>query len=507
MSQTIHSTGSFWRQTAAGFPDAGGLHEDTVADVCVIGGGIAGLTTAYLLGRAGMNVVLLEAEDLLRGESGRTTAHLSNVMDDGLVKLERMHGEVGLKLAVQSHGAAIDQIERIVLDEKIDCDFARVDGYLFNPPDIRKNILDGELDAANRTGLAVEPMLRVPFPSFDTGPCLRFARQAQFHPAKYLAGLAAAIRRQGGRIFVHSPVNVFEGGAAARAAIRSGAAVRASALVVATNTPVNDRVAIHTKQFPYRSYAVAFRIPAGSVPQALYWDTADPYHYVRLARGNDSEVLIVGGEDHKTGQGHDESGCFARLESWARQRFPQAGAIVTRWSGQVMEPMDGLAFIGRNPGDENVYIATGDSGQGMTHGTIAGILLTDLIMGRDNPWTKLYDPSRKSLRAATEYVRENVNTAVQYLDWLTPGDVASEARLAPGEGGLVRVGLRKVAVCKDSDGRVHRHSAVCPHLGCIVHWNPAESSWDCPCHGSRFNANGHVINGPALGGLSPAEGG
>jgi Rieske Fe-S protein len=283
--------------------------------------------------------------------------------------------------------------------------------------------------------------------------------------------------------------------------------VRADALVVATNTPVNDRMTIHTKQFPFRTYVVAFQVPAGAIPLALYWDTADPYHYVRLARlDNGQELLIVGGEDHKTGQGHDEPGCFARLEAWARERFAEAGEVQYRWSGQVMEPMDGLAFIGRNPGDEeNVYIANGDSGHGMTHGTIAGMLLTDLITGHEaGPWAKLYDPARRYLRASTRFVRENVNTAAQYLDWVTPGEISSATQLAPGEGAVIREGLHKLAVCKDADGRIHRHSAVCPHLGCIVHWNSAEKSWDCPCHGSRFSPQGQVINGPALGGLAPA---
>jgi glycine/D-amino acid oxidase-like deaminating enzyme/nitrite reductase/ring-hydroxylating ferredoxin subunit len=502
----MQSTGSPWLAGSA-FPDAGALHEDTVADVCVVGGGIAGLTTAYLLGKAGKNVVVLEAEHLAAGESGRTTAHLASALDDRFTELEKLHGSEGARLAAESHAAAIDRIEAVARDEGISCDFARVDGYLFAPRDEQRDVLDRELAAARRAGLEVEPLPRAPWPSYDTGPCLRFSRQGQFHPGKYLAALASAVRRQGGRIFVHSPVKVFEGGAKARAETRAGHAVRAGALVVATNTPVNDRMAIHTKQFPYRTYAVAFGLPTGSVPRALYWDTEDPYHYVRLAEApGGREILIVGGEDHKTGQGRrHEPDCFSRLEAWTRERFPEAGEEEYRWSGQVMEPLDGLAFIGRNPGDENVFIATGDSGHGMTHGTIAGLLLTDLILGRENPWAKVYEPSRKSLRAAGEFVRENVNVAAQYLDWVMPGEVGGAAKIAPGEGAVVREGLRKVAVCKDSDGKVHRHSAVCPHLGCIVHWNDAEKSWDCPCHGSRFSPQGQVINGPALGGLAPAE--
>jgi Rieske Fe-S protein len=209
-------------------------------------------------------------------------------------------------------------------------------------------------------------------------------------------------------------------------------------------------------------------------------------------------VLIVGGEDHKTGQADDADERFSRLEAWTRERFPQVQAFEFRWSGQVMEPVDSLALIGRNPLDsDNVYIATGDSGNGMTHGTIAGMLITDLIAGRANPWADLYDPSRKSLGAISEFARENLNVAAQYADVVTPGDVEDTGQIAPGKGAIVRRGLKKVAVYRDPDGALHERSAVCTHLGCIVRWNSLEKTWDCPCHGSRFQTDGHVVNGPA----------
>src|SRR5207253_2552018 len=240
------------------------------------------------------------------------------------------------------------------------------------------------------------------------------------------------------------------------------------------------------KQAPYLTYVVAAPVPRGSVTKALYWDTADPYHYVRLQTldalpgdaaylaNGPSDLLIVGGEDHKTGQAEDHDERSRRLEAWARLRFPRMGQVAYRWSGQVMEPVDGLAFIGPNPGDEpNVYIATGDSGMGMTHGTIAGILLTDLILGRENPWSRLYDPSRKTLRAAGEFARENLNVAAQYADWLTGGDVGSTDDIPPGGGAVLRRGVSKIAVFRDEHGALHERSAVCPHLGCVVAWNDA----------------------------------
>jgi nitrite reductase/ring-hydroxylating ferredoxin subunit len=319
---------------------------------------------------------------------------------------------------------------------------------------------------------------------------------------KYLAGLARAIERNRGKIFTGTHANSIEGGVMARVETDHGV-VSAGSVVVATNTPVNDMFAIHTKQAPYRTYAIGARVSDGAVPLALYWDTADPYHYVRLHR----DFLIVGGEDHKAGQAEDTEARFDRLAQWARERFP-IGEVEYRWSGQVMEPVDGLAYIGRNPGDRpNVYIVTGDSGHGMTHGTIAGLLLSDLILGRENPWATLYEPSRKtfSLSPIVDYLKENVNTAARYADYLTGGDVESAEQIAPGNGALLRRGLKKIAVYRDEGGMLHEFSAVCPHLGCVVQWNAAENSWDCPCHGSRFDAMGRVLNGPALTNLAEVE--
>jgi Rieske Fe-S protein len=250
-------------------------------------------------------------------------------------------------------------------------------------------------------------------------------------------------------------------------------------------------------------------VPRGSVERVLLWDTPDPYHYVRLDSGvdGDDDVLIVGGEDHKTGQEEDTSHeRFRYLEEWTRERFPMVTSIAYRWSGQVMEPVDYMGFIGRNPGDEkHVYIATGDSGNGMTHGTIAGMLLTDLILGRDNEWEKLYHPSRVTLRAAPEFLKENVNVAAQYRDYVTPGEVEDVAEIRPGTGAILRRGATKIAAYRADDGTLHERSAVCTHLYCIVDWNPVEKSWDCPCHGSRFDAFGRVLNGPAVADLAMVE--
>ncbi|HET8947719.1 MAG TPA: FAD-dependent oxidoreductase [Candidatus Polarisedimenticolia bacterium] len=472
---------SVWMDDTTMMPETAPLEANRRVEVCVVGGGIAGLTTAYLLGREGRKVLLLDDGRLAGGQTQRTTAHLSNVIDDGYASIERIHGKDGARLAAESHTAAILKIEAIVQEERIDADFERLDGYLFLKAGGEPRCLQRELEAARRAGLDVETVARAPMAAYDTGPALRFRGQAQFHPLKYLSGLARAIVRDGGQIHTGTKVSGVTGGPLVRVRTEAGPVVVADAAVVATNTPFNDRVAIHTKQAGYMTYAIAATVPAGSVAKALYWDTEDPYHYVRLQRlrsGSDPheasrELLIIGGEDHKTGQVDHARPRYDRLEAWARERFPMIREVVYRWSGQVRETIDGLGFIGKNPLDDGVYIATGDSGMGMTHGTLAGILLTDLLQGRRNRWSALYAPSRRKAGAVGGFLQENLNVARQYFNYL---------RRRPNE----------------------TLSLACPHLGCLVNWNDAENTWDCPCHGSRFDRRGRVICGPANEDLEPA---
>lgn len=500
---------SIWMNSPA--PALPRLAADVEADVVVVGAGIAGMMTAYLLGREGKSVVVLDDGPIGGGETGRSTAHLSNAIDAGYHTIARLHGKHGARLTAESHTAAIDRIEQIAAEQGIDCDFERLDGYLFTPHGRSSQTLEHEIEAAHGAGLAaVEWVPHAPLTRFDTGPCLRFPRQGQIHPLKYLAGLAQAIVRDGGRLYTGAHVDKVSGGSPARVHASGGAIVIADAVVVATNTPVNDLLIIHTELAAYRSYVIGAPVPRGSVAKALYWDTEDPYHYVRLQSAPPApdagaaepteayDVLIIGGEDHRTGQRDDADARYDRLEAWGRERFPMMGEVQFRWSGQVMQPIDDLAYIGHNILDaDNVYIATGDAGMGMTHGAIAGMLLTDLICGRDSPWAKLYDPSRRTLRAAMTYAQGSANIAKQYAGWLTPGS-SSEAQIAPGTGAVIRRGLTKVAVHRDEQGELHELSAVCAHLGCIVGWNSAEHTWDCPCHGSRYDSTGRVIHGPAI---------
>ena len=506
---------SLWERTATKFRSAP-LSENLTADVCVVGAGIAGVTTAYLLTREDRHVILVDDGPVGGGMTGRTTAHLVSALDDRYYEIEKILGEEGARLCAYSHTAAIDCIEAIVTEEKIECDFERLAGYLFLPSGGSVTELRRELDAAVRAGLGVERVDRVPIGKFDTKGVLRFPRQAQFHSLKYLNALSGAIIESGGHIFTGTRVVKIKDGNRTSIETSDGHTITARAAVVATNCPINDLLAIHSKQAPYVTYVIGLRVTC-ELEHALFWDTAQtaenekqvlgpvPYHYVRFARDEKGEVLIVGGEDHKSGQAEDFEQRFSKLERWARQHFPTLGEITDRWSGQVMEPVDGVAYIGRNPGNKNVYVVTGDSGNGITHGTIAGILITDLIAGRENSWAKLYDPTRKTLKpvVVADYVTENANVAAQFRDYITSGSQPMADEIRRGEGGILREGVKKIAAYRDENGVLHKFSAICPHLKCPVRWDGAEKTWDCPCHGSRFDALGRVLNGPAVADLEP----
>jgi len=473
-------------------------------DVCVVGAGIAGLTTAYYCAKQRLSVCVLDAGPIVGGQTGRTTAHLTYVMDDRFQNLVQHFGEEKTARITESHQVAIDQIETIIRTEKINCDFSRLNGFLFLSPDQTLDFLEKELSACLRIGLQNVELVNE-FESSGIGPALRFNHQGQFHPIQYINGLIKALENM--NVSIHPFVRIDEviDGEPCTLKTASGKTIKAASVVVATNTPINDRFVIHTKQAPYRTYVVASQIKKGVLPLALYWDTGDPYHYVRFQNSTDPnfEMIIVGGEDHKTGQEDHPELRFRALENWAKELFPEVEQFNYRWSGQVWEPVDSLAFIGRNPGEKNVYIVTGDSGQGMTYGTIAGLLISDLIQGRENPWEKLYEPSRKPIHSAIEYFRENFNVADQYLEHLKAAPVESISQIELDEGAVIQDGLNKIAVYRDEKGFTRQFSAVCPHLGGIVHWNNVEKTWDCPCHGSRFNTSGEPVNGPAKSCLKP----
>ncbi len=494
---------SYWQASENG-PTTGSLTESVETDVCIIGSGIAGLTTAYLLTRAGKKVVVIDDGPIGGGETSRTTAHLSSAIDDRYYRIAKWHGDDKAKRAIESHSRAVDEIEKIVSMETIDCDFSRLDGYLFEAEE-GDDDLDEELEAAHKLGFdKIEMVNRAALKDFNTGRALRFPNQGQFHILRYLSGLVNSIEQNGGKLFSNTRAVEWKGEDSPTVKTLDGQTIKAGAVVLATNYPLQSKM---FAQLPaYRTYAIGVRIPKGSVEKVLLWDTGDPYHYIRIQEESDHDILIVGGEDHRTGQENDGDERFQRLWKWTAARFASAERVVHRWSGQCFETHDGLAFIGRYSEDEpNVYLITGDSGMGMTHGTIGGMLVSDLILGRENPWTDVYDPSRLATQSIVEAVPEVIKSTVPYVDWITGGDVSSVDDIQNGEGAIIREGASKIAAYRDEDGKLHRRSAVCTHMGCIVRFNSAEKTWDCPCHGSRFGVDGHVINTPAMSPLGPAE--
>jgi glycine/D-amino acid oxidase-like deaminating enzyme/nitrite reductase/ring-hydroxylating ferredoxin subunit len=486
------------------------LKENKKTEVLIIGGGLAGLTTAYCLLKEGKKIILIEDGLIGSGETGRTTAHLTAALDDRYYDIESVFGVDGSRIAAESHTAAIEWIASTVKNENIDCDFERLDGFLFLHPSDKGENLTKEFEATQRAGLKTEWLEGTHHIAAYSGPAIKYPRQAQFHILKYINALAAAVVKMGGEIFTMSHADKIT----TKGAECNGFNIEASHVVVATNSPVNDLVTMHTKQSPFRTYVIGAKFPKGRLPHALWWDTGNmnskwmtaPYHYVRVQPLDDEfELLIAGGEDHKTGQADDEGiteeNRYDALEQWTRKHFPAVTDIVFRWSGQVLEPLDYMGFIGKNPGDENIYIVTGDSGNGMTHTTIAGILITDLIQGRENKWASLYSPKRIPIKLPGRFLSETLNMAKQYGDLIKKADIEEANQLANEEGAILSKGFRKIALYRDASGTLHSFTAVCPHLGCVVQWNADEKTFDCPCHGSRFSKEGIVINGPAVSNL------
>ena len=506
MNASHERTRSLWMDVEV-YPQARRLQQDINADTVVVGSGIAGLSTAYELAAAGQKIVVLDRGPIAGGMTARTTAHLTSLCDDSFASLIQVRGLDAAKQFHASQAASIDRIEQIQKSESIACGFRRLDGYLFPALGTDQSNLDSSLEADRKVGIEVEDCKGLPLKGLEKTRCLRYGNQGTFHPLEYLRGVANAIARRGNELYGDTCVEkVEEANGRVSVVTSDGRKVEARAAVIATNSPINDRTALHTKQAPYRTYAMAFELPRSALPDALYWDTLDNYHYVRLHPLTDStNALIVGGADHKSGEADDAKYRFEALEAWMRSLLPQLGKETHRWSGQVMETMDYMSFTGRNPGNENVYVHTGDSGQGITHGVVASLILSQLITSGKSPFAEAYDPSRKPAKTIGKYISENLTAVKNFAEYVAPGELKSVDELRPGCGAIIRDGLSKIAAYRDESGKLYLNSASCTHLGCHVHWNSLERCWDCPCHGSHFAVDGTVLNGPAISPLADAK--
>jgi glycine/D-amino acid oxidase-like deaminating enzyme/nitrite reductase/ring-hydroxylating ferredoxin subunit len=457
--------------------------------------------SAYLLASEGKRVIVVDDGPLAGGETVRTSAHVTDVLDMRYHTLIAKHGKEGARTIFQAFRAGLDQIASIVRQEKIDCDFEKVDGYLFLAPETKLSELENEDRAVAEVGFANVSLTACPLGRKEQVPALCFPNQYKFHVLKFMDGLIDACLDRNVEIYAGTHIGGIEDGdkVIVKRTDHENVAITADAVIVATNSPILG-IGINLKQAAYRTYAIAGRVPIGVVPKGLFWDTAEPYHYVRTQPIEDDlecELLIVGGEDHKTGQADDGVERFQKLEQWTREWCCNFKSVNYRWSGQVYEPFDGIGFVGKQPGKKGVYIATGASGVGMSFAGLAGILLTDEICGRQNSAAKIFDPSRVPLSSPIETIKENINAAVQFIDYVTKPEVDSVMQIHPGEGAVVTRNGEKVAVCRDDHGNICERSAICPHMGGIVSWNSLEKSWDCPVHGSRFDVNGKVLDGPA----------
>jgi glycine/D-amino acid oxidase-like deaminating enzyme/nitrite reductase/ring-hydroxylating ferredoxin subunit len=474
-------------------------------DVAVLGGGMAGLTTALLLKRDGAKVAVVEAGHVGAGVTAYTTAKVTSLHGTQYQSVESNFGADGARAYAEANEAGLERVAGFVDELKVDCDFRRKPAFTYAEDEGDRDRIEREVEAAQRAGLKATFTDTTDLP-WPVAAAVRVEDQAEFHPRRYLIALAAAIPGDGSHVFERTRALAVSGGDPSRVSTTHGD-LTADHVVVATHFPFLDRGGYFARMHPERSYGLGLYLKGGSAPQGMYLSTESPPHTVRSHPTKDGEMVIAGGESHKTGQGGDTAERVARLERWARERF-DVRSIEYRWSTQDNMPVDGVPYIGRlAPLQKRLWVATGFLKWGLTNGTAAGMILTDLIHGRDNPWADLFDPTRfKPLAAAPELVKENFNVGVHFVgDHLSRPDVRSADELAPGQAGIVRRGAGKAAAYRDDDGTLHLVSAVCTHLGCQVRWNEAERSWDCPCHGSRFDYTGQVIQGPAVKDLEPKE--
>jgi glycine/D-amino acid oxidase-like deaminating enzyme/nitrite reductase/ring-hydroxylating ferredoxin subunit len=477
-------------------------------DVVVIGGGITGLSAAYFLKQAGKKVCLLERSHIGSGDTACTTAHLTYVTDIRLSKLVKTFGEQQARLFWHGGDLAINAIEEIANDHDIRCEFRRVPGFLHaqlhgNRGEAKQ--LEEEAKLAGELGFDARFVKTVPLVD---RPGILFSNQAKFHPMAYLAGLAKTVHGDGCVISEETEAKEIE---ADPLRIKSDKLeIKCDYLVIATHVPMigiaglTSAMLFQSKQYPYSTYAIGAQIPRGRAAEMSLWDTSDPYYYLRIDRGTKTDYAIFGGADHKTGQRDDTKAAFDDLITTLKEILPDA-KVDRRWSGQVIETNDGLPFIGETA--ERQFVATGFSGNGMTLGTLAGMMACDAVLKRENPWQKLFAVDRKKIRGGTwDYLVENIDFPYYYLkDRLTLAHKESPREIKRGSGQVIKLDGQRVACSRDAEGKLSAVSAVCTHMGCLVHWNGAESTWDCPCHGSRFKPDGSVVAGPAETPLEPVD--
>ncbi|MGW5849135.1 FAD-dependent oxidoreductase [Streptomyces sp. NPDC055254] len=503
MNRLLDTDSSYWMRTAA-FPSFAPLTGDTDADAAVVGGGIVGISTAWELARAGLSVVVLEADRLAGGVTGHTTGKLTALHTAVYDTLRSEHGEDTARQYAASQSSALRHVVEVAEELGISCELERRPALTYCEEPDGVEALRAEAEAARSAGLSASFVTGTGLP-FPVAGAVRVEDQAQFHPLKYLRGLVADIVARGGRIHEGTRVTQLDDGDPCRLTTGSGATVSARHVVVATHHPVFDHAVLATRLTQHRDLVVAGPLPAGRDPEGMYITQEGGKRSVRTAPLADGgRLLIVTGEAFTPGEGQDTEAGYARLEAWTGQHFP--GVTTThRWAAQDNSATDTLPLIGRLPMQgENVYVATGFAGWGMTGGVLAATVIASLVGGEREPWSGIYDPGRSgsALRSAPTFLKAQWDTGKHFvkdrLDTLGDGTNGPVRTLRPGEGTVVRADGRPCAVHRDDEGELHAVSAVCTHMGCLVAFNNAERTWECPCHGSRFGIDGEILQGPAL---------
>jgi glycine/D-amino acid oxidase-like deaminating enzyme/nitrite reductase/ring-hydroxylating ferredoxin subunit len=474
-------------------------------DVIIAGGGVTGITTGLLLQKAGKKCLIAEGHSLCFGTTGGTTAHLNTFLDHSYHQILKDFGEDAIQLVAGATERALGLYRSHIEEYKIDCGYEQKDGYLYAQDDKQAGQLDKIFEASKQAGVDVSYIDRIPIP-VEFQKAIVYRDQAQVHPTRYVYALAKAFEEAGGVLIQNCQVEDVvekEGGVVVQTS-RGGA--EAGYLIYATHIPPGINL-LHFRCAPYRSYAIAVKMRGDAYPDGLSYDMYDPYHYYRTQVIDGEKYFIAGGEDHKTGHQNNTEACFNQLEAHVRKYF-DAGEPAFKWSSQYFEPSDGLAYIGLLPGSSgNILVATGYGGNGMTYSHIAAPLLTDLILEKENACAALFNPGRvKPVAGFAGFVKENADVVAQFVGKrISAGKLKELAGLAPGEARLVKYEGQPLAIYKDEAGQVHALNPVCTHARCVVDWNSAEKTWDCPCHGARYSVDGEVLTGPARKGLEQVQ--